>query len=65
MSMYTSKNQYRKFETSIPRKELRGHSPNFHIQVSVSDKYIPTIVLPLLQEICGPILGINKMHTDT
>jgi hypothetical protein len=30
--------------------------PNFHIHVSVSDLYIPTIDLPiLLQEICGPI----------
>ncbi len=34
-------------------KELRGHSPNFHIHVSVNDLYIPTIDLPiLLQEIC-------------
>ena len=32
--------------------ELRGHSPSFHIHVSVSDLYIPTIDLPiLLQEI--------------
>jgi hypothetical protein len=32
-------------------KELRGLSPNFHIHVSVSDLYIPTIDLPvLLQE---------------
>jgi hypothetical protein len=39
-------------------KELRGQTPNFHIHVSKSD-YIPTINLPiLLQEICGPILGI-------
>jgi hypothetical protein len=28
-----------KVETNIPRKELRGHSPNFHIHVSVSDLY--------------------------
>jgi len=41
----------------FPEKELGGHSPNFHIQVSVSDLYIPMIDLPtLLQEICGPIL---------
>ncbi len=47
----------------IPEKELRGHGSNFHIHVSVSDLYIPTIDLPiLLQEICGcgPILGIYK-----
>ncbi len=36
----------------FPEKELRGHSPNFHYHVSVSDLYIPTIDLPiLLQEI--------------
>jgi hypothetical protein len=47
-------------------KELRGHSPNFHIHVSVSDLYIPTIDLPiLLQEIFGSILGIYKSLTDT
>ncbi len=50
----------------FPEKELRGHSPNFHIQVSVSDLYIPMIDLPiLLQEICGPILGIYKSITGT
>jgi hypothetical protein len=32
----------------FPEKELRGHSPNFHIHVSVSDLYIPTIDLPVL-----------------
>jgi hypothetical protein len=32
----------------IPEKELRGLSPNFHIHVSVSDLYIPTIGLPIL-----------------
>ncbi len=37
---YTAKNQYRKFKTNIPsKKELRGHSPHFHIHVSVSDLY--------------------------
>ncbi len=36
----------------FPEKELRDQSPNFHISVSVSDSYIPTIDLPnLLQEI--------------
>jgi hypothetical protein len=49
-----------------PEKELRGHSPNFHIHVSVCDLCIPTIDLPiLLQEICGPTLGIYKSLTDT
>ncbi len=32
----------------FPGKELRGLSPNFHIYVSVSDLYIPTIGLPIL-----------------
>jgi hypothetical protein len=43
-----------------------GHSPNFYIHVSVSVLYITTInLLILLQEICGPILGIYKLLTDT
>jgi hypothetical protein len=41
----TAKTQFRKFETNIPRKGLRSLSPNFHIHVSVSDLYIPTILL--------------------
>jgi hypothetical protein len=45
---YTAKKQYRKLETNIPEKELRGHIPNFHIHASVSDLYIPTIDLPIL-----------------
>jgi hypothetical protein len=50
----------------FPEKELRGHSPFFHIHVSVSDLYIPTINLPiLLREICGPILEIYKSLTET
>jgi hypothetical protein len=32
----------------FPEKELRGHSLNFHILVSVGDLYIPTIDLPIL-----------------
>jgi hypothetical protein len=43
----------------FPDKELRGHSPNFYLHVSVSVKYMLTTDLPiLLQEIFGPILGI-------
>jgi hypothetical protein len=30
------------------KKELRGHSPDFHIHVSVRDLYISTIDLPIL-----------------
>jgi hypothetical protein len=62
----TAKNQNRKLEKMFPEEELRSHSPNFHIHVSVSDLYIPTIDLSILwQEICGPILGIYKSLTDT
>jgi hypothetical protein len=43
----------------FPEKKLHGHSPNFHIHVSVSNLYIPTIDLPnLFKEICGPTLGV-------
>jgi hypothetical protein len=44
----------------FPENEYRGLSPNFHIHVSVSKLYISTMGLPfLLEEICGPILGIQ------
>ncbi len=32
----------------FPEKELRGHSPNSYIHVSVSDLFIPTVGLPIL-----------------
>jgi hypothetical protein len=31
----------------LPEKKLRGLSPNFHIHVSVSDLYMPTIDPPI------------------
>ncbi len=34
----------------FPEKELRGLSPKFHIHMSVSDLYIPTIGLPILRQ---------------
>jgi hypothetical protein len=50
----------------FPEKELRGHSHNFHIHVSVSDLYIPTIDLPVRQQkISGSILVIYKSFADT
>jgi hypothetical protein len=62
----TAMNNAENSKQIFPEKELRGHNPNFHIQVSVSDLYIPMIDLPiLLQEICLPILGIDKSLTDT
>ena len=48
----------------FPEKEYRGLSPNFHINVSVSELYIPTMGLPvLLEEICRLILGIKRSKT--
>jgi hypothetical protein len=32
----------------FPAKELCGFSPDFHIHVSVSDLFIPAIILPIL-----------------
>jgi hypothetical protein len=50
----------------FPEKEYLGLSPNFNIHVSVSELYIPSMGLPfLLEEICGPILGIYKSLADT
>ncbi len=49
----------------FPEKKYQGLSPNFHIHVFVSEIYIPTMGLPfLLEETCGPILGIYKSLTD-
>jgi hypothetical protein len=49
----------RKFETNISRKGISGLSPNFHIHVSVSELYFPTVGLAvLMEEICRLILGI-------
>ncbi len=59
--LHTAKTKCRKFETIFPGKEHR----NFHIYVSVSELYIPTMGLPfLLEELCGPIVGIYKSLTD-
>ncbi len=51
---YTAKTQYRRFGTNIPRKKMRGHSPNSnsYIHVSVSERFIYSQALSayLLQE---------------
>jgi hypothetical protein len=47
-SCFTAETRYRKFEQIFPEKDLRGLSSNFHIHVSVSDLYVPTIGLPIL-----------------
>ncbi len=64
---YTQQRQNNEILKQIfPEKEYWGLSPNFHIHASVRDLYIPTIGLPtLLEEICRPILGLDKSLTDT
>jgi hypothetical protein len=64
MFMITLQRTYtEKSKQIFPEKELWGQSPNFHIHVSASNFYIPTIDLPiLLEEICGPILGIQYIN---
>jgi hypothetical protein len=50
----------------FPEKEYRSLSSNFHIHVSVSELFLPTMGLPvLLEEICRLILGIYKSLQDT
>ncbi len=50
------------FKQIFPEKEYRGLSPNFHIHVSVSELYIPTMGLPvLLEEICRLTLGVRHV----
>jgi hypothetical protein len=49
----------------FPEKELRGHSPNFHIHVSVSDLYIPAIDHIQLQESMWTDPGNIKSLTAT
>jgi hypothetical protein len=47
----TAKTQCRKnLKQIFPEKEYRGLSPNFHIHVSVSELYFPTMGLPFLLE---------------
>jgi hypothetical protein len=66
---YTTKIHYTENSKHIfPEKELRGHSPNSYIHVSVCELYIPTSGLPsLLQENrwTDRRNGIYKSLTDT
>jgi hypothetical protein len=65
--MYALQRQNTKISKQIfPIKEYRGLSSNIHIHASVSDLYLPTIGPPiLLEEICKPLVGLNKLLTDT
>jgi hypothetical protein len=44
----TAKTQSENLKLIFPEKELRSLSSKFHIHMSVSDLYIPTIGLPIL-----------------
>jgi hypothetical protein len=67
-SQPTAKNQYRKFETNIPRKGIARPQSQFP-HSSVCERFIycitNTIGLPIpLEKICELILGIQKSLTD-
>jgi hypothetical protein len=47
----------------FPEKELRVHSSNFHIHVSVGDLYIPTIDLPNRKHVDRSLEYINRSQT--
>jgi hypothetical protein len=50
----------------FPKQNYNVQSPSSCSHISVRDLYISKICLAiLLQEICGPILGIYKSLTDT
>jgi hypothetical protein len=50
----------------FPKQNYNVLSPNSYTHISMGDLYIFRISLPiLLQEICGPILGIYKSLTVT
>ncbi len=50
----------------FPKQKYNVLSPNSYTHISVRDLYISRVGLPiLLQEICGPILGIYKSLTET
>ncbi len=62
-----TKTQYRKFETNIPRKELRGYSPNCYIHVSVRNLYIPLIGLYLFccsKQVDRTWEDMDRLQTD-
>jgi hypothetical protein len=57
------KNNTENSKQIFPEKELPGHSPNFHIHVSVSDLYIGLPIL--LQENMWTDPRLYKALTDT
>jgi hypothetical protein len=66
ISSYTAKTKCRKFETNIPRKGISGPQSQFpHSCVCERNIYSHDGSAFLLEEICGPILGLYKSITDT
>ncbi len=66
--LYIAKTKYRNFETNIPRKGISGSQSQFPHSCVCEwfIQYILTTGLPiLLEEICGPILGLYKSLTGT
>jgi hypothetical protein len=59
----TAKNQYRKFETHIPRKGIARPQFQFSCSCVRERFYISprSICLFCCRKICGPIRGINKL----
>jgi hypothetical protein len=50
----------------FPQQNYNILSSSSYIHISVKDLYISRSGLPiLLEEICRPILGLYKLHTDT
>ncbi len=63
---YTAKKKCRKFEANIPRKGISGPKSQFpHSCLCERIIYSHDGASFLLEEICGPILGIYKSLTDT
>jgi hypothetical protein len=62
-----AKNQYRKFETNIPRKGIARRQSQFP-HPCVCEQFIyfhdRFAYIYLLQEICGSILGIHQRHMN-
>jgi hypothetical protein len=46
----------------FPEKEYRGHSPNFHFHVSVSELYILTTGLPFLLDRSWEYINRSQTH---
>ncbi len=65
--LHTAKTKYRNFETNIPRKGISGTQSQFP-HSCVCERFIYShdwSAYTLLEEICRPILGLDRSLTDT